>query len=281
MILPFMEMDSSYQLMNFDVGHSPRLLNAGVILNVNYTTYALVAGSFLCPSDAIGNRKTTENNYRYNFGGSTPFAGAQNWSTNFSGLNGPGLNGLPIGGNGAFTIGTPLRVKDFTDGLSRTAFFSERLRGSGVTVSNTRIDRQRDMMTANPRDAASNPIMPDALMANCQRAFDLGGNTPSSFNFSSAGRWLVGDDFSNGWHQAAYASTMYNHVAPPNWTGVDCGTGSAIPDVPGEHAVVSARSNHVGGVNVMYGDGSVNFVSNSVDLVVWRAQGTRAGNETY
>ena len=101
----------------------------------------------------------------------------------------------------------------------------------------------------------------------------------TAFNFASAGRWLAGDDFSNGWHAAAYASTMYNHVAPPNWVGVDCGTGSAIPDVPGEHAVVSARSLHTGGVNVLFGDGSVTFVGNSVGLAVWRAMGTRNGGE--
>ncbi len=42
---------------------------------------------------------------------------------------------------------------------------------------------------------------------------------------------------------------MYNHVAPPNWAGFDCGQWSAIPDAPGEHAIVSARSSHTGGVN--------------------------------
>jgi prepilin-type N-terminal cleavage/methylation domain-containing protein len=275
MLLPYIDKSQDYDLMNMSVGHTPRLLTGGAPSNHNITAYARIAGLYLCPSDGAQSRLTTENNYRYNFGGSTPFGGAQNWTnnnvTNFN------FNGLSIGGNGAFTIGRGLRVKDFEDGLSKTAFFSERLRGSGVVTATTPIDIRRDMMTALPRDGSSNPIMADQLMQNCKNAWT---GLPDNFNFASSGRWNEGDDFSNGWHQAAYASTMYNHCATPNWTSVDCGTGSSIPDVPGEHAVVSARSLHPGGVNVLAGDGTVDFVSDSVDLRVWRAQGTRNGKES-
>lgn len=34
-----------------------------------------------------------------------------------------------------------------------------------------------------------------------------------------------------------------------------------------------------GGVSAMFGDGSVRFVKDSVNLVTWRALGTRAGGE--
>jgi prepilin-type N-terminal cleavage/methylation domain-containing protein/prepilin-type processing-associated H-X9-DG protein len=278
MLLPYVDKSAEYDLMNMSVGHTPRLLNAGAVSNVNVTAYNNIAGLYICPSDAADSpRLATENNYRYNFGGSTPFGGATNWTSNFTGLN-TSFNGLSIGGNGAFTIGYGLGVKSFSDGLSKTAMFSERLRGSGVDVATSPINRQRDMMTALPRDSASNPIMGDDLMPRCLAAWKEG--TIDSFNFASAGRWRAGDDFSNGWHTAAYASTMYNHVAPPNWAGVDCGTGSSIPDTPGEHAVVTARSQHAGGVNVLAGDGSVKFVSDSIGLAVWRAFGTRNGAES-
>jgi prepilin-type N-terminal cleavage/methylation domain-containing protein len=39
----------------------------------------------------------------------------------------------------------------------------------------------------------------------------------------------------------------------------------------------SVRSNHPGGVLVMFGDDSVHFVSNEVSLAVWRARGSVAG----
>jgi prepilin-type processing-associated H-X9-DG protein len=41
----------------------------------------------------------------------------------------------------------------------------------------------------------------------------------------------------------------------------------------------AARSEHPGGVNVAMCDGSVRFVSENVNLEIWRALGTRAGGE--
>ncbi|MGE3806513.1 MAG: DUF1559 domain-containing protein [Gemmataceae bacterium] len=45
----------------------------------------------------------------------------------------------------------------------------------------------------------------------------------------------------------------------------------------GAHA--AARSRHPGGVSIALADGSVRFVTDSVDLSTWRALGTRAGDE--
>jgi prepilin-type processing-associated H-X9-DG protein len=72
---------------------------------------------------------------------------------------------------------------------------------------------------------------------------------------------------------------MYNHVAPPNWDRNDCGSISSIPDVPGEHAIISARSYHRGLVNVCFGDGHVESISDKISLEIWRALGTRDGGE--
>jgi len=45
-------------------------------------------------------------------------------------------------------------------------------------------------------------------------------------------------------------------------------------------AYVAARSQHTGGVNVSMADGSVRFVTDSIDLAIWRAAGTRSGGES-
>jgi prepilin-type processing-associated H-X9-DG protein len=42
---------------------------------------------------------------------------------------------------------------------------------------------------------------------------------------------------------------------------------------------VPPSSAHPGGVNVLFGDGSVHFIKDSVALNVWRALGTRNGGE--
>jgi prepilin-type processing-associated H-X9-DG protein len=101
------------------------------------------------------------------------------------------------------------------------------------------------------------------------------------------GRWDVDHPFAgtlsytDGWPIAGYASTMYNHVAPPNWSHIDCaaGGGLACADTPGEHAIISARSSHPGVVNVCYGDGHGTTITDNIDLTVWRSLGTRNGGE--
>jgi len=42
---------------------------------------------------------------------------------------------------------------------------------------------------------------------------------------------------------------------------------------------LTPSSNHSGGVNIGFCDGSVKFVKNSVSTLTWWALGTRAGNE--
>jgi prepilin-type processing-associated H-X9-DG protein len=42
---------------------------------------------------------------------------------------------------------------------------------------------------------------------------------------------------------------------------------------------ISASSYHTGGVNIGMADGSVRFVSDSVDFATWQAMGTRAAGD--
>ena len=39
------------------------------------------------------------------------------------------------------------------------------------------------------------------------------------------------------------------------------------------------RSHHPGGVNMVFGDGSVRFIKNTINLFTWRALGTTRGGE--
>ena len=103
--------------------------------------------------------------------------------------------------------------------------------------------------------------------------------TANGFAFTFAGRLDSDSRFSNGWPFAGYDSTQYNHVPPPNWSGQDCGV-NYIPDQPSEHAIIAARSDHPGTVVVAFGDGHTDLVSDDIELMFWRAIGTRNGGET-
>jgi len=274
LLMPYLDQANIYNGVNFSGHWSQRMTNAGVPINENYNLFVQTGALFICPSDS-GSRATTENNYVANFGGSVHYAGAQDRSNQFNftaTYSSPTRGPLPCRGNGAFTIGIAFADRDFTDGTSNTAIFAERTKGSnGVAAS--ALPKKEDVITMPTRQDFMND--PDFQYDNCLNYVP----TVSNFNFMSFGRWTPGSDYSNGWPWAAYSGTLYNHVATPNWRGQDCGNLSAIADTPGEHAIISARSRHTGGVNVTMVDGSVRFVSDNVDTGVWRAVGTRSGGE--
>lgn len=55
---------------------------------------------------------------------------------------------------------------------------------------------------------------------------------------------------------------------------------NTFPDWSTRRMIVTARSRHTGGVQVLLCDGSVRFVRNSISLTNWRALGTINGGET-
>jgi prepilin-type N-terminal cleavage/methylation domain-containing protein/prepilin-type processing-associated H-X9-DG protein len=276
-ILPYMEQQNIYDRIDFGKGITTHMKNAaGQIVNPNYEAFAAAAGLFLCPSESNSRVKISENNYRYNFGGSTPFAGARDTDNNDDIAAIEPVSGISCLGNGAFSMDSGLSTAAFLDGLSNTAVFSERILGSGNGRSNkpTKTD-----IISRPNNYTNKALVnADVLMSNCEIA-----NPPASIhNFTGAGRYLPTtgvDEYTNGWPTACYMGTLYNHVAPPNWRYRDCSSWTGTLDTPGEHGIVSARSYHPGGVNVSFGDGSVTFIADSVDLVTWRAMGSRNGGE--
>ena len=236
-ILPYMEQANIYNLINFAGPNSTRMTTSGTPSNPNYAAYAQAAGLFLCPSDANTGVIITENNYVYNFGGSTPYAGATNSTgqNNWTGTISVGAQTFPCGGNGAFTAGAALGDRDFTDGMSNTAMFAERTKGSARAAASSP-PTPADIITSPNRQNVM--LAPDVMYNDCLNAPKVASN----FNFTTFGRWASGSDYSNGWPFAAYSGTMYNHVATPNWRGSDCGNWSAISDTPGEHPARTCRA---------------------------------------
>jgi prepilin-type N-terminal cleavage/methylation domain-containing protein/prepilin-type processing-associated H-X9-DG protein len=274
-VLPYLEQSNVQNALNFSVPNSFSLQAFdGTITSANYTAFSRTQGMFLCPTDAqSGQDLGGQNNYRANFGGSTVYAGGRERPDNT-------VRGDATAGNGAFTIGRALGLAQIRDGTGQTVFFSERLKGSGNPKKS--FIRGRDSTAASILWTFDPVADTENFMQVCSRVELPEGDIPDTACFQFHGRHCTTPSNIRvyfGWGLSWYASTLYNHVAPPNWRNSDCGEDSAWSDVPSEHAIVSARSHHPGGVNALFGDGSVRFVKGTINLATWRSLGTRASGE--
>jgi prepilin-type N-terminal cleavage/methylation domain-containing protein/prepilin-type processing-associated H-X9-DG protein len=151
--------------------------------------------------------------------------------------------------NGVFVSGMSLRIVDVTDGTSTTAAFSEH---PFADFNNAQV---------NPYDTfrpGTYPSTPDEAYQMCR---DM-----DTSNLALQGVSDVGAP----WLQSYHSTTQYFHVSPPN--------GRSCMYPPGRIAT-SAASRHTGGVHVGMCDGAVKFVSENIDLGLWRAVGSRNGGE--
>ncbi|GIW90305.1 MAG: prepilin-type N-terminal cleavage/methylation domain-containing protein [Pirellulaceae bacterium] len=239
--LPFLEQTAVFERINFRVAPFHPYVNAAMMdaavyadperLVVNGSAAVVKIPVFLCPSDGQFQQSPWgPNNYR-----------ACNGST-WSGRK----------GNGMFGQNTFTRFADVRDGLSNTAMFSERVKGTWDPVG-------------------------QELRAD---VYDLsGGWTETAFRQACASLTLAQaaaypHDYDGGqtWLEGNMNWTRYNHLLPPNRIACKNGLtwdGTAMP----------ASSWHRGGVNLLLGDGAVRFVSDTIDEKVWMAAGTIAGQE--
>ncbi len=186
-----------------------------------------------------------------------PSASGPPGSTQFRICVGSSPNGWsPAELGGAFSMwGQSLAA--ITDGLSNSAFVSERPNGDANAA---RFDAWRDIAILGPVPMDS----PDDAANSCAQT------RVNARHYSYAGfTWLY----------AGYAHTWYNHILTPNSSTPDCTVGISAVDL--SDGAYSARSHHFGGVNILMGDGAVRFAGSGTDLTVWRAIGTaRLGERT-
>jgi prepilin-type N-terminal cleavage/methylation domain-containing protein/prepilin-type processing-associated H-X9-DG protein len=176
-------------------------------------------------------------------------------------------------GDGVFYDVSKTRPRDITDGLSHTTMFSERAlidhdtdpSGSPIAYLAGWTDErffQDDRADLGTRES---------LIAACMHHLD----TASAIEYYP----MTG----NSWSGAQY--NLFNHLLPPNHIMCVEYRETFIymnPNRPGEypHGSFSPTSRHPSGVNVSMCDGSVQFVSDFIDLTTWRALGSRNGGES-
>lgn len=161
--------------------------------------------------------------------------------------------------NGMIIHRKELKMADTTDGLSNTIIASEILGGSG-TNSGTATYPFDIFYTGSdgPFSSVANRAFPTAAELD---AIGAAAAAPAGFRGNNGGMWA--------WY--AHGHSSFNGAAPPNWQHPSAG-GSCCPG--GGHdwswGIISARSMHPTGVNAAYGDGSVSFIPETVDLLTFQ-----------
>lgn len=240
-LLPYCDQSSLQNLLNFSV--PPMNAFAGAyspaLVAINDAAARNKVPFFLCPSDGDAVPNSV-------------YAGVSYPACNGSGFNGATSEadtrfGFGRDADGAIFARASTRFRDITDGTSNTVCFGEQLLGDGTNAAPANGDTRRRLVEL----AGST----QTTTANCSAATNWSGQRGA--------KWINGH----------FADTVYNHYYGPNSRSPDCHNGSH------NYALTSARSAHTGGVHVTLCDGGVKFVSENVDITLWRALATRAGGE--
>jgi prepilin-type N-terminal cleavage/methylation domain-containing protein/prepilin-type processing-associated H-X9-DG protein len=250
-LLPFVEQENLQKLINF---------------SASYTTQPAVTqmrvALLICPSDQNDRPRPDGSltHYPLCYGANAGSwflympAGSPNGGVTGSG---PGT-----GGDGAFVVNRGTRHGDFLDGMSNTLGMAE-----------------VKAYTPYFRNGGN----PSAL--NVARPTD-----PAAIAALASGAEFKADSGHTEWVDARVHQSGVTVTFPPN-TRVPYTTGGVTYDVDfnsmreGQttnrptYAAITSRSYHTSGVNVLLMDGSVRFVSSSVNAATWLGLGTRHGGE--
>jgi prepilin-type N-terminal cleavage/methylation domain-containing protein/prepilin-type processing-associated H-X9-DG protein len=259
-ILPFVEQDTVGKLIDFN---SPPIYFAGAKppSDGNYTASITTVKLFLCPSDGSEGRVLGDGSLAILPDGTTSTTdhyAATNYVTCVGSGSAAAGWGRYSSSDGMFGQ-MPFKPGDITDGLSNTVAFSESLLGLGGGT---------EPPTGTP------PTLQDAS----RQVLTLAGGTTTDDTACANGLANAGSYWSNlrgaKWINGHYADANYNHHLLPNDKRWDCSNASHNP------GQAAARSLHTGGVNVLMADGSVHFITNSIEPEVWQALATRGGGDS-
>jgi prepilin-type N-terminal cleavage/methylation domain-containing protein/prepilin-type processing-associated H-X9-DG protein len=276
MLLPNLEQGTVYNAYN--TTWSPDYV-------VNQTTVSFNAlAVLLCPSDSQKIRPNSPwapMNYCGNHGGPGVI---RNWAGTVvpfltcSTSNMLPINGWPVGTCwwGADSNLGFFGLEGITDGSSNTALFSERLLGAAAAdnlppTAGSSANAKRGIYLINIPITYNSGNVQTAVqgMQMCQ---GMAGTTTSNTGWLQGFSWTLGFP----WHIVVNRYTHYN--TPNKLTCLNPADPGGLWG--GTSGIVTVSSNHPGGVNVCFADGSVRFVKDSVSAQSWWAIGTRNGGET-
>jgi prepilin-type processing-associated H-X9-DG protein len=261
-LLPYIEQQVMYNAMNIVV-----ISGSGTACGTYYpknTTVTYAKLNFLiCPSDQ--DRLTNSEghvNYCFNWG-SKPYR----YSTNPNGPFVVEASTWKSVGYGS-SIG---RFTNVTDGLSQTAAMSERVKGIG---NGWNLGSSQGQVTAADLNFPTSVVVSVAATSDADIGATMYQQKCKAVNYRAVTPGTFGNP-GGFWHMGLNGNTAYTHVMTPNtWS---CAYGA--PDNNHPQGAITASSHHPGVVNVVFCDGSVKSIKDSINPQTWWALGSRNGGE--
>lgn len=277
-LLPYMEQSNLNNLLDFSIPAFSGPFNAKVPNPRFVEAFKMPIASFLCPSDpapAVGRVMV----------GSTPYDyGGLNYMISFGSGTGT-LYDLRWPTDGMVFQNSARRFRDVVDGVSNTVALSESVRsvGDDVTLAAGVTPKFPYQLTLNGSNGVSSAL-------NAVQGLRATGGPWSGFvdgngmirNPALEGFWQTFTQWRGGsspalrgrgisWAFGGSINSLTNGYLPPN---------NAVPDVVTHFSgFFGPRSFHTGGAHVGLLDGSVQYLSNSIDATVIRAIHSCNGGE--
>jgi len=256
-LLPQLEQTALFNAFNFNLPPDTDTLSVS-----NSTGFQAFLNTLICPSDSppelitVSGVQFATHNYNLNVGSRYPVVQ----------FPATPLTGLP---NGPFFGNSRVGPEGFTDGLSNTTAATETVRS---TQSSTYANDPLGLFLVTGNNSTSGPpLNSDADYALYCLSLP---RTTTQFQATRGVRW----------HYGAPGHTLYNHLRAPNDKQPDCRGG--LPHSTRSDAFwnwlslnIAARSKHPGGVNSLMADGHVQFIKDSINVLVWQGLGSRNGGE--
>jgi prepilin-type N-terminal cleavage/methylation domain-containing protein/prepilin-type processing-associated H-X9-DG protein len=254
LILPYIEQAPLYQQGMAHYSTTPNAGNWSWMYNNLMNTPLAV---FRCPSSPPAPAR-----------GSNP-SGWDGPGTSYAWCTGSSIETVWAGNNfnGVIAYQNDRKMAEVTDGLSNTILAAEVLSGSNASGGTGRYPFDVFYTNNGLFSAVANRNFP--TQAELDTIGSAAKNSPTGVRSNNGTMWA--------WYAATDAS--FNTAAPPNWTwptaGGDCCPGGAHD---WGYGIIPARSMHTGGVNALFGDGTVHFCQNSIALQMWQFLGNRMDN---
>jgi len=291
-LLPYIEQNARWDAAKSVTGTLRTVLPDNV--HADYPIWTEPVPTYLCPSDggarSGGSGATARASYRFSVGDYPPHFGEANGTTDCAEYTSAEAGFSTSRDRGAFGIGNYKSLGGIVDGTSNTMAMAERLTGSPSGAERT-MYKVGLAIVPTAFDSGVRVIIDPQLCAGTKgsgNAFNTAatGFTGTVDSSNTAGRYSL------SWVSGDPASCTFAAVLPPN-------SPSCAFDNNARNAIlVSASSNHTGGVNALLMDGSVQFYSDSVNsrdssvpitatkpsgrspYGTWGALGTRNGGES-